>query len=80
MEKKRTSFEEDDGRVVAPMNVEGMPWYAPKAPGVSSDNAEPLSRSELRAYRFAALKAGMLVAAVYGLGFLLLIGALCLLW
>ena len=30
--KKRKEFI-DDGRVIAPMNVEGMPWYAPeKAP------------------------------------------------
>ena len=28
--KKNRYSEEDDGRVIAPMNVEGMPWYAPK--------------------------------------------------
>ena len=26
--RKKARFE-DDGRVVAPMNVDGMPWYAP---------------------------------------------------
>ena len=29
MAKKRGKFI-DDGRVIAPMNIEGMPWYTPK--------------------------------------------------
>ena len=27
--------EGDDGRTIVSMNVEGMPWYAPEAPGAS---------------------------------------------
>lgn len=29
MAKKRKSYDDDDGRVIAKMNVEGMPWYSP---------------------------------------------------
>ena len=31
-EKKPASPDEDDGRVIAKMNVEGMPWYVEKSP------------------------------------------------
>ena len=30
--KKRVD-EQDDGRVIAPMNVDGMPWYSPQRQG-----------------------------------------------
>lgn len=73
------SFEEDDGRVIAPMNVEGMPWYAPKGNIPSSDSQTPLSRREARLYRNAALKAGLLIAAVFGVcGFIFI--ELCILF
>ena len=30
LERKQRPVEDDDGHVIAPMNVEGMPWYPPK--------------------------------------------------
>lgn len=29
MAKKKKRYDDDDGRVIAKMNVEGMPWYSP---------------------------------------------------
>lgn len=73
--QKQTSFE-DDGRVIAPMNVEGMPWFAPKGPEISNlGNGSPqeLSKEEAKAYRGAALKAGLAVAGVFVLSFFLFV-------
>ncbi len=67
---------EDDGRVVAPMNVDGMPWYVEKPQATDSQSeSQPveLSREEVRAYRNSALKAGLLVVSVYGVAALLFI-------
>lgn len=68
--------QEDDGRVVAPMNVDGMPWYVEKGPTTDSGSeGQPsqLSREEVRAYRNSALKAGLLVVSIYGIAALLFI-------
>ena len=62
-----TAGAEDDGRVVAPMNVPGMPWYraeksAPKNPG-----SEPFSARNLRRYIFSAVGTGLLIVLIIGL-------------
>ena len=53
------------------MNVDGMPWYEPKR----QDNAEKieLTSSEQRALIGSALKAALLVAAIFGLVYFLFI-------
>ncbi len=46
---KKKIHEDDDGRVVAPMNIEGMPWYNPHAKkSVQAEKAtqDPLSKRE----------------------------------
>ena len=58
--KKREKFE-DDGRVIAPMNVPGMPWYderavkTPKTEDQSEDTEQViyknLSKEEKKDYR-----------------------------
>ena len=60
--RKRDDFE-DDGRVIAPMNVDGMPWYDPRKVSVKKDPAtgqeeegeqfdyQSLSPEEKRIYR-----------------------------
>ena len=71
---KKPSFV-DDGRVVAPMNVDGMPWYAPKRERVEGADAPViLSRRENAAFTFGVLKAALLVTFVFVgalLGFIL---------
>ena len=60
---------EDDGRVIAPMNIDGMPWYIPKRNNMSvSDNASAppvLTRREKLAFSFGVLKAALLVSLVF---------------
>ena len=73
MAKKRPF--EDDGRTIAEMHVEGMPWYKPgrgENPNAGDpDKQEALSREDRRAYVWGAIKASLLVFAVFALVFLL---------
>ena len=80
-QRNRTSFE-DDGRVVAPMNVEGMPWHTPKNPFTTegSQDKQPLTREEERLYRGAALKAGLMIAGVFGAAGFIFIELLLFWW
>ena len=74
--KKR--YEDDDGRVVARMNVEGMPWYAERGENVpeqteQSGGPEPMTKEESRAFAWGAVKAALLVTAVFSVGAVLFI-------
>ncbi len=69
---------EDDGRVIAPMNVDGMPWYLKRNKSSESSNAtsntnEQLTPSQRRAFMFGVLKAVLLIFSVYFLVFFLFI-------
>ena len=63
----------DDGRTIVPMDVEGMPWstrgirdmFREKAASSETDKP-PMSREERRGYVWAAVRAGLLIAAVFG--------------
>ena len=78
---KRKKHDDDDGRVIAPMNVDGMPWYsgAPREEKKEEQHLpddlipprqEPLTGAEKRAFTFGVLKAAMLVAGVFILAYL----------
>lgn len=74
MPKDKRLEREDDGRTYANMNVEGMPWYRPESPQQPRNEEKvQLSPSEARAAIWGALKAALLVAAVFGVGFFLFI-------
>jgi hypothetical protein len=66
---------EDDGRVIAPMNVDGMPWYLNHGKqsdeNPSSNIKEQLTPSQRRAFMFGVLKAILLIFSVYFLVFFL---------
>lgn len=65
MTKKRLP-DDDDGRVIAPMNVDGMPWYLDAARKNRSDSApDDLTRSETREIIRGAVKAGLLIGSVF---------------
>ena len=67
--------EGDDGRTIASMNVEGMPWYRPErkgAPGVGPAPA-PMTRQETRLFTWGAVKAALLVVGVMCLGLVLFV-------
>lgn len=72
---KRKTHPEDDGRVIANMNVDGMPWYLDDArKKQSGDGKKPeLSNEETRYVIWGAIKAGLLIAGVFILGALLFI-------
>lgn len=76
MAKKKT-YDDDDGRVVANMNVDGMPWYVrdhrPQSQQAAPDTGEKLTREEERVLLWGAVKAGLLVAGAFILGGLLFI-------
>ena len=72
--KKKPELPEwDDGRTIAPMNVEGMPWYRPERKTENpepeknagpSNRGEAMTREESRFYTWGALKAAFLVVGV----------------
>ena len=71
---------EDDGRTIASMNVEGMPWYAPEGKTAgergrpSGERKEPvLTPRESRYYTWGALKAALAVIGVMCAGLVLFI-------
>ena len=77
--KKRDLPEGDDGRTIAEMNVEGMPWYTPGGQAAragrnrKSPNDEPMTAKESRYYTWGALKAALLVTGVMCAGIVLFI-------
>ena len=71
--------EGDDGKTIANMDVEGMPWFLEKK-NQAEPGREPLSPEQLRQYRFAAVKAGLLVALVFGAAFGLFIAFCDFVW
>ena len=72
----------DDGSTIANMNVEGMPWYVREKPDQAAENGqqEPLTEEQLRAYRWAAVKAGLLVALIFGAVFFVFIAFCDFIW
>ncbi len=64
--KRRKIEEEDDGRSFADMNVEGMPWYRPEQSTDAKDGDKPqLTESEYKSFMWGAIKAGLLIVAVF---------------
>ncbi|MCL2079434.1 MAG: hypothetical protein FWH17_06265 [Oscillospiraceae bacterium] len=70
---KRKIYDDDDGRVIAPMNISGMPWHSEKS-GLSAqtmpsqliqEKQEKLTLRENIAFTFGVLKAVSLVLAVF---------------
>ncbi len=79
MKKDKAKFE-DDGRTIANMNVEGMPWYkGPSLTGTGNDAQngenpiEELSPSGRRAMTGGILAASLLIGSIYAIVILLFI-------
>jgi hypothetical protein len=78
--KKPEQPEWDDGRTIANMNVEVMPWYSPgkriprrKNREKPEDREEVLTKQESRYYTWGALKAALLVVGILCAGLVLFI-------
>lgn len=79
MKKKQNDW--DDGRTIAPMNVEGMPWYTPKKENEEAKGDEiQLSKKETWAMLKGVLGASMLVALVFVAFFALFIFFCVFVW
>ena len=75
MTRNKRLPEGDDGHVIANMNVEGMPWYAPEenAPAPGSRPRDTLDKRQTRFALWGALKASLLVCAVFSVGIILFV-------
>ena len=66
MPKKRKQYDGDDGRTVADMNVEGLPWYVQKREkppaGETPEELDPAQK-----------RAALLIAGIFIVGALLFI-------
>jgi len=83
MAKRKREYDDDDGRVIANMNVEGMPWYRPdnlKKKEDSSSEPVKLTREEKRAYRAGAMKAGLVLCLIFSVAYGLFILFCDLIW
>lgn len=71
MEKQRKLHDDDDGRVIANMNVDGMPWYQRSQRQIkgfstkTNSDFSDLTREETREIIKGAMKAGLLIAGVF---------------
>ena len=74
-EKKNPSLpDDDDGRVIAPMNVEGMPWYNPNrnsAQPFSGSSGSDLTPAQRRMVIWGAVRTGLLIFLVFAVVFFL---------
>lgn len=70
--KKTKEYTDDDGRTVANMNVEGMPWYVERRP-TSDVQPEKLTARQTWSMIGGVLSAALLVAAAFGLVYFLFI-------
>lgn len=72
--KRQTHSDDDDGKVIANMNVDGMPWFLPRLQNnQSKGEAYKMNRAESRAYMWGALAASFFVVSIFGLVFAALI-------
>ena len=65
--RKRQEHDDDDGHVIAPMNIEGMPWYRknPIGAGSNSRNDSKYSQKETFYIIMGTLKAALLIAGAF---------------
>ena len=78
MAAKRRLHDDDDGRVIASMNVDGMPWYQrgqrfDKFRREKASDFSDLTKEEEREIIKGALKASLLIAGVFILAMLIFI-------
>ncbi len=84
MKKAKHKDFEDDGRTIADMNIDGMPWYVrgdeKRGKSGKESGGSPLTDEELRMYKFAALKSALLVVLVFAVVFFLFIAFCDFVW
>lgn len=64
--RKKKKYDDDDGRTIADMNVEGMPWYTPRSDKKVSEEDKPTRKETFAMIRgwFAAYAPRILAIAI----------------
>ena len=78
MANKLKQYEDDDGRVICNMDVEGMRWHDKRVRRESREarrvsQGDQMTKSEARQFTWYAVLAGMLIAAVFSVTWILFI-------
>ena len=77
---KRKTYDDDDGRVIANMNVDGMPWYMKAERRSKKQDFSDLDKKEMGALIKGALGASLLIGGAFILGLGLFILFCILVW
>ncbi|MBE5784785.1 MAG: hypothetical protein E7330_03210 [Clostridiales bacterium] len=85
MAPNKRQYDDDDGRTIVDMNVEGMPWYQASQRRKEELEAkiargDALTTRQTVRYTWYALLAGLAVLCFIGGGLVLFILLLCLVW
>ena len=91
MAREPKKYDDDDGRTIVDMDVEGMPWHTRRVRREERERAraelqekidrgEALTKRETLRYTFYAVLAGLVVAGVIGGGTVLFVLILWLFW
>ena len=90
MARRNKVYDDDDGRTIADMSdVTGPSMFLPRKSGrkklpmeqnEQSGSEQEWDPKDRRIYVFGALRAALLIALVYAVGFALIIGLLLLIW
>ncbi len=66
---KEKSFNDDDGRVICNMNVEGMPWHDKRVRrekrAARAAQGSQMTKSESRVFTWYAVLAGLIIVLVF---------------
>ena len=78
MKHQPKQFDDDDGRVICSMDVDGMRWHEKRLrrevnAGRKVAQGEPMTRSEARQYTWYAVLAGLLIATVFSVTWVLFV-------
>lgn len=78
MKLRPREYDDDDGRVIINMDVDGMPWHDRKVRRERHETRKfgrsgQFTRSESRLYTWYSLLAGFLIASVFSLTWILFI-------
>ncbi len=78
MVQKHEEYDDDDGRVICSMDVDGMRWHDKRAKREererrksSAHEGARMTKSEARAYMNYSLLAGLVVASTFSIGWIL---------
>ncbi|MEL7645342.1 MAG: hypothetical protein AAGU04_03615 [Anaerolineaceae bacterium] len=78
MRNQTKQYDDDDGRTIIDMDVDGMPWHARRVrrerrEATQAQHPDQMTKAETRAYTSSALLAALLIWVVFAAAWALLI-------